>query len=190
MLTELSHLVRPELILGAVLGAGLALLPRRLLPMLALGLVGLLCWEPKLLQLGGGALSESSKQQNIGSARPDLRVKADENGHFQVTPVVNGVPIRAMIDTGATMVSLSYEDAERLKLNPDRLNYDVKTRTANGVTWAARVKLADVRVGTIHVQNITTLVGKKGALHTSLLGMSFLKNVRLRIEGGELALYK
>ncbi len=191
-------LIGPELITAALVGVAIAALPRRDSALLTLALIGLLLWEPKVLQQLESVIAPSSSFRFAESEKPEnaeatwlaLRMKADENGHFYLMPKINGVPVRVMVDTGATAVSLSYEDAERLRLKPRLLNYNVRTRTANGETWAARVKLADVRIGAIHVQDIDALVAMKGALPTSLLGMTFLKRVRLRIERGELALYQ
>jgi hypothetical protein len=61
---------------------------------------------------------------------------------------------------------------------------------ANGETFKARTVLSDVRVRSIRATDVEAVVGKPGSLTTSLLGMSFLQHVRLRIEGDQLALYQ
>ena len=184
--------LHPAILVATLVGLGLAVLPQRLAPLVLLFIAGALFWKPELLQQPQVPLemAEPSRKVVGNSKRSDLKLKADANGHFYVSPLINGIPIKTMIDTGATEVSLSYEDAERLKLNPGKLKFDVRTTTANGETVAARVKLNQVRVGAIDVRDVSALVGRRGAIDTSLLGMSFLKNVRLRMEGGELALYK
>jgi aspartyl protease family protein len=63
-------------------------------------------------------------------------------------------------------------------------------RRANGVASAARVTLGTVCVGAICVRNVSAIVGRKGAMAESLMGMSFLKNVGMRMEGNELAFYQ
>lgn len=118
-----------------------------------------------------------------------VKVRADGNGHFYMTVEINGIPIRAIVDTGATNVALTYEDAERLSLRPSALNYDVRTSTANGEALKALVTLAEVHVGHIHVRDVKALVGRPGSMENNLLGMSFLRNVGLSIEGDQLALH-
>jgi aspartyl protease family protein len=122
-------------------------------------------------------------QQN-GRVTPVLRIKADHNGQFHAIAAINGASIITIVDTGASAVSLSYDDAIRLKFDPRRLSCDVGILTANGETCAARVKLGNIRLGTIAVRDVDGLVAQRGALQESLLGMSFLSQARLRIERG------
>src|SRR5262245_21333084 len=43
---------------------------------------------------------------------------ADSQGHFLVEPIVNGVRLRMLVDTGASLVAISREDARRVGINP------------------------------------------------------------------------
>jgi aspartyl protease family protein len=93
------------------------------------------------------------------------------------------------VDTGASAVALSYEDASRIGLKPRNLKYDVKVSTANGEGRAARVMLREVEIGSVRVQNVEGLVLQEGALRGTLLGMSFLGRLRsFKIEDGKLIL--
>ena len=60
----------------------------------------------------------------------------------------------------------------------DRLRYSVPVQTANGTTYAAHVRLRNLTVGPISLDEIDALVAKPGALKENLLGMSFLSRLR------------
>ncbi len=93
--------------------------------------------------------------------------------HFYLTLDVNGTNIDFVIDTGATGVVLSQQDARRAGFDPDNLLYLGVASTANGEVRTASVKLKNVRFGDVLDKNITAWVND-GQLHTSLLGMSYL----------------
>jgi aspartyl protease family protein len=94
-----------------------------------------------------------------------------------------------LVDTGASAVALSYEDAERIGLRPKTLKYDVKVQTANGEGEAARVILKEVEIDNVRVSNVQGMVLQRGALNGTLLGMSFLSRLRsFSVENGKLIL--
>ncbi|NNE24257.1 MAG: TIGR02281 family clan AA aspartic protease [Rhizobiales bacterium] len=110
-------------------------------------------------------------------------------GHYITRANINGVKVAALIDTGASVVALSYEDAERAGLNPLRLKFDRRVRTANGIANAAPVTLSQVVVEGILVKNVEGMVMRKGAMRGTLLGMSFLRRLQgFRLEHGTLYL--
>jgi aspartyl protease family protein len=98
--------------------------------------------------------------------------------HFVARVRVNGAPVEMMIDTGASNVVLTSEDAIRAGLDPDRLSYSLPVTTANGRTLVAPVQLRALAVGEIGKSNIEALVAQPGALEQSLLGMSFLNRLQ------------
>jgi aspartyl protease family protein len=97
-----------------------------------------------------------------------------QNGHFGAEIVVDGVAIRAMVDTGASATVLTSEDARLVGFDPQRLNYSIPVSTANGVAQAARVTAGEIRVGAISRRNLPVLVAADGTLEESLLGMNFI----------------
>jgi len=118
-----------------------------------------------------------------------VRVRADPQGHFVVDAAINGRPITLIADTGATLVVLSFEDAEKMGLSPRRLNFSGLAKTANGVSRIAPVTLDRVRVDGITLYNIQAAVAEPGALSGNLLGMSFLSKLsRFEMTGDELVL--
>jgi aspartyl protease family protein len=90
----------------------------------------------------------------------------------------NGISLGMLVDTGASTVVLRPADAQRLGIDIERLRYTVPVQTANGTTFAASVRLRNVSIGRIRLNDVEALVAKQGALKENLLGMSFLSRLR------------
>lgn len=95
------------------------------------------------------------------------------DGHYWAEGEVNGQTIRFLVDTGATAVALTQEDALRLGIPVHDLKYGYSVVTAGGQTRAAAVRLASVSVAGARLEDVDALVIEKG-LDTSLLGMTYL----------------
>lgn len=123
------------------------------------------------------------------SGRRSTILYMGQNGHYQADAAINGVTIPMMIDTGATTIALSYEDADRLGLNPGSLNFTGTVMTANGPARTAYVTLPDIEVGGIRRTNLAAGVAERGKLSGSLLGMNFLGSLRsFSFSGNEMTL--
>jgi aspartyl protease family protein len=101
----------------------------------------------------------------------------DQRGHFQTDVQVDGVTLTMLVDTGATSVALTAEDADRAGIHPFPNDYTVQVSTANGVVRVAHVELHQVTVGPITVRDVSAVVMPRGASQMSLLGMSFLQRL-------------
>ena len=105
------------------------------------------------------------------------------NGGFEATLAVNGTPVRFLVDTGASYVVLSRDDATRVGFNPDSLGYHSQAMTANGVVQTAPVTLDRVEFEGVVQRNVPAVVNS-GDLPISLLGMSYLSRFEdVRIKG-------
>lgn len=146
-----------------------------------------------------GALARVATQKTAAVApfataqntrRNEHRVVADAVGQFSTDAEINGSRIyKMLVDTGATTVALSYEDASAVGVFPAPADYKFQVQTANGVARVAQVKLNDVRVGNLVVHDVDALVGERGALSSSLLGMTFLSKLsKFEVESGALVL--
>ena len=96
------------------------------------------------------------------------------DGHYRATALVNGVEMRLMVDTGASMVLIPFEQAAAIGINPDTLDYSMPVTTANGRSSVAPIRLSSIKIGPIAVFDIPAAVARPGKLKTGLLGMSFL----------------
>lgn len=126
--------------------------------------------------------TETEKSFESGFERA-VTLTAGRNGHFYTTAYINGSPVEVLVDTGASFISLTYEDARKIGLRLTRSDYTMRMRTANGATLAAPVVLDQVRIGDITVRDVRASVGMPGTKHITLLGMTFLgklKSVDLR----------
>jgi aspartyl protease family protein len=115
--------------------------------------------------------SETAPAAPMESGEASIAKSTD--GHFWANAEVDGHPVRFLIDTGATAVALTADDARTLGIDPSSLQYQYTVMTANGPAKAAQVKLGVVSVGRAQVSDVDAFVIDKG-LETSLLGMSYL----------------
>lgn len=118
-------------------------------------------------------------------------LQGDTRGQFFAMALINGVPVRALIDTGATSVALNSEDAHRMGIDYLR-GQRVTVQTANGPVGAYRVALASVQVGEIALANVaaTVIDGNRRDLPLVLIGMSFLREVEMLRSGNTLVLQR
>ncbi|MDS9467764.1 TIGR02281 family clan AA aspartic protease [Paracoccus sp. MBLB3053] len=122
----------------------------------------------------------------IGNDR--IEVPMSDDGHFHLTASVNGTPIRFIVDTGASTIALSENDARKVGIDPNRLGYVGQARTANGVIETATVTLDTVSIGDISDEHVVALVLRSN-LDLSLMGMSYLSRfARVSIEDNLLVL--
>jgi aspartyl protease family protein len=119
----------------------------------------------------------------------NVRLRADSGGHYVSDVEFNGRRFRAIVDTGATLVALRFEDARALGLVTPGDRFDIRVNTANGVARAKRVQLRSIRVGSIRIDNVDAMVLEERALGQNLLGMSFLRRLaRFEFKRGVLEL--
>lgn len=107
-----------------------------------------------------------------------VRLRKHQSGHFLARGTVNGAPVSMLVDTGASTVVLKPADAERAGIDLGALNFSTPVSTANGMTFAAPVRLRSLGIGGIVLDDVEALVAKPGNLNESLLGMSFLRRLR------------
>ena len=120
-----------------------------------------------------------------------VELKGDQRGHFLARAAIDNVELNVIVDTGASAVVLSHEDAQAVGLNPRRLDYAHPVGTANGVIQSALVTLRRVEIGAILLRDVEALVLPPGALNGTLLGMSFLSRLKgFRVRDGILILEK
>ena len=110
------------------------------------------------------------------TAPPPAAIAMGRDGHYWAQAQINGHSVRMLVDTGATVVSLTAADARRIGLDPDSLTYGLKVATAAGEARAARITLPSVAVDGAEVRNVDALVLDRDT-DASLLGMSYLSRL-------------
>lgn len=119
-----------------------------------------------------GGSSEGSVAETDSSG--DVTLRATSNGHFETTAEINGRDVDVMVDTGATAVALSYEDAERAGIYLRPADFTHRASTANGIAKIAPIEISSISIGGITVRNVRGSVAERGKQHKTLLGMTFL----------------
>lgn len=107
------------------------------------------------------------------------------DGHYRADARVNGVDMRLLVDTGASMVLLPYEEVKRLGVDRDELQYTLPVMTANGRSSVAPIRIGSITIGDIEVTNVSAAVAQPGALRIGLLGMSFLDQLSETVFQGD-----
>jgi aspartyl protease family protein len=130
----------------------------------------------ELRHMGERVLSDLTPGRPLQIGR-SVEIARGRGGDFQVQTQVNGAPVRMILDTGASAVVLTQDDAMRAGLPLDLLHYTVEIETANGHARAAEVSLKQVSVLSITEREVPALIAQPGQLKESLLGMSFLNRL-------------
>ena len=123
--------------------------------------------------LWGDIRDDVMPRQSVQEDGRLIEVPRSPDGHFHMTLEMNGVPVDFLVDTGASDMVLSLQDARKIGLNPDELAFLGSARTANGVVKTAFARADEVTIGALRFERVPLSVNS-GAMNESLLGMSFL----------------
>jgi aspartyl protease family protein len=135
-----------------------------------MGLVAIVASWQDIRQSG----QTTSFQQSQDGA---IIIPKEIDGHFHLTLTINDRPIDFLVDTGASDIVLTREDAARVGFDPNRLDYWGMANTANGTVRLATIRLETVRLGEFIDKNIRASVNK-APMEKSLLGMRYLSKFR------------
>lgn len=117
-----------------------------------------------------------------------IAVPRAADGLFYVHGVVNGVVVRFLVDTGATSIVLTADDAARAGVAVHSDDYRYNASTVGGKTAMARVRVTRLATGATERRDVEAAVVNSG-LTVSLLGQSWLAQLRsLSISGNMLRL--
>lgn len=137
--------------------------------------------ERRTLRLGGGPVAAP-----VAAPVRRITLMADGGGHFTSPGRINGQPVQFLVDTGATVLTLSESQAARIGLN-HRAGQRIRVRTANGEITGHQVQLTAVEVDGHTSYNVAAVV-LPADLPYVLLGNSFLSRFRLQRDEGHLTL--
>lgn len=138
--------------------------------------------------IAAAAIDDVAEGRSFGG---DVTLRAGPHGHFETTAEINGRDVDVLVDTGATLVALSYDDAERAGIYLTPADFTHQTTTANGIAKVAPIMIGSISIGGITVRNIRGTVAERGKLSTTLLGMAFLSRLsRVEMQRGNLVLHE
>lgn len=151
--------------------------------------------EQAVLEIGGkrhtlrvGEAPASVGGGSGGDGDTKVVLNAGSGGHYFAAGKINGQAVQMVVDTGASMVTLSVADAERVGLKY-KTGQALQMSTANGVIPGWRIRLASVRLGDVMTYDVDAIVSS-GAMPYVLLGNSFLSRFLMTSNSDQMTLQK
>ena len=132
-----------------------------------------------------GRVHAAVKQRDTGE---DVLIYRDSTGMFKTVGSINGLPVKFLVDTGASSVAMNSAQARRLGIDYHVEGDLIYVSTASDVVPAYRVKLNIVKVGSIQLRNVTGVVIESAQPAEVLLGMTYLSRVEMINQGNRLIL--
>lgn len=152
-----------------------------------LGLIVLYSFKPQFMDVKERISAQLFPHDAVVEGQAVYFRKSDD-GHFHIKAMVNGKPVIFLLDTGATNIVLSPQDAERLGVPLQELSYNQVFYTANGRGRGASIRLDTIQVGSIHLTQMPASVNE-AEMGDSLLGMRFLEKLHsYSVQGDTLVL--
>jgi aspartyl protease family protein len=134
------------------------------------------------------ARAQGASTPDIGLVQGGHDIWRAADGLFYIDAVINGAQVRLLVDTGASMIVLTQEDARRVGAAPADTAYTIAADTAGGGSRMAPITLAQMRVGQTDASAVPAVVAS-GGLGVSLLGQNWLSHIgSLTIEGDRMIL--
>ena len=125
--------------------------------------------------LGGRIMAEIRGEAGQETKGGELRIRRSDDGHFWVNGEVNGRPVRFLVDSGATVTTLTSETAGRAGVAP-RGGFGVMVETANGTTVVDRGRAETLRIGPIERRDVAVHISSTLG-DTNVLGMNYLSTL-------------
>lgn len=162
---------------------------------MALGWVGifaliflLVSFRPELKAIWQRVTAELGFVSDPAILGAPMTLRKAEDGHFWTMAQVNGVPVRFMVDSGASFTAMSAEAAKSAGVEPDAFSVKIVLNTANGPVEADRATVADLRVGSLNMKDHAVVIASAFG-DTNVLGMNFLSDLKSwRVEGDSMIL--
>jgi aspartyl protease family protein len=146
-------------------------------------------WLVVMGVLYAGMTHYSSQRQAVVTTNGVMTIKKDRDGHFYIPGAVNGHGVMFVVDTGATLISVSSETARLANLPPGE---PAQFNTAAGTRSGTIVSGVTVQVGSISVTNMRVgtglQMGNDPKSDVALLGQNFLNKFKIWIENNEMIL--
>lgn len=141
----------------------------------------------RVQKLGGNV---GFSTQYVKPKQLEVTVPQDNRGLYTTVGSINGFSVAMLVDTGANLVSMNAQHANRLGVDYITKGQPTMVATASGIVKAYRVKLNTVAVGEIELTNVDAVV--MDGLHPMqiLLGMSFLGNLEIQRNGNVMKIKK
>ncbi len=135
-----------------------------------------------------GGVELLNKEYNLSLQQPvqtaavaispvETEIQRSWDGHFRAIAQVDGTDVGLLIDTGSSLVLLRHDDAVRIGIPLEDLEYSTPLTTASGRSYVAPIIIQTLKIGDLTITGVKAAVAQPGALHSSLLGMTFLEHL-------------
>jgi len=132
-----------------------------------------------------GEMTGANEQAIVGDT---LRIRQSADGHFWVDAKVNALPVRFLIDSGATTTAMTLRTAQSADINMSESPFPVVLITANGSVEAQRGTIQSLQIGPMVAQDLPVVVAEEFG-DSNVIGMNFLSKLgSWRVEGAEMVL--
>jgi aspartyl protease family protein len=125
------------------------------------------------MALGKRMFAEGTGSARVVETGQELRIHKSDDGHFWVDASLNGKTMHFLVDSGATVTSISKGDADRAGIEPSGA-FPVMVDTANGVVGVWRGRADSIKLGSIERRDFAVHIGEDD---TNVLGMNFLSSL-------------
>ncbi len=132
------------------------------------------------------SISGSYKAPNLQS----VKIYPNKKGMYQVNGHINNTPVAFLVDTGASYVAMSERHAQKIGLPYKQKGRRSSAQTANGIALTWELTLDSVNVGGLKVNYVPAAVISGDHPYQVLLGMSYLKNLKVEHSGNAMVLQK
>jgi aspartyl protease family protein len=137
--------------------------------------------------LGRRAMAELRGDNVVETQGAEIRIRRADDGHFWVNGEVNGRAVRFLVDSGATVTTLSRDTAARVGIGPSD-GFGVMVDTANGTAMVDRGQAERIRIGPIARSDLAVHISRTGD-DLNVIGMNFLSTLSAwGVEGSTLRL--
>jgi aspartyl protease family protein len=127
------------------------------------------------MALGRRVVAEGRGEGEVVAAGSELRIRKSMDGHFWLNAELNGHKARFLVDSGATVTSISADTARLAGISRSG-GFPVLVNTANGTVPVHRARAERLKVGTIERRNFIVHVSETFG-DTNVLGMNFLSSL-------------
>jgi aspartyl protease family protein len=132
-----------------------------------------------------GEVTGSHQQIVIGDT---LRIRQSADGHFWANATVNQLPVRFLIDSGATTTAMTLRTAQNAGIEISDSPFPIILSTANGSVEAQRGQIQSLRIGSMVAKDLPVVVAEEFG-DANVIGMNFLSELKSwRVEGREMIL--
>lgn len=127
-----------------------------------------------------GEVTGENEQRVVGTT---LRIKQSQDGHFWANAMVNDIPVRFLIDSGATTTAMNATTARETGVDMSEIGFPTILTTANGDVEAQRGTIENLQVGSMVAEKLPIVVSEAFG-ESNVIGMNFLSKLQSwRVEG-------